>query len=152
MASVLLDMFEVEVRSFMETDVLVNTGAQQMQMNRMLRGSFLLLPASSPATANLELSMREPASELEITRKAIQVFLLARKLMHELEGKTDTALPLKSVDSPGFEVDDPIDLTDQDVIACGVKTSAQMRPVSRYIVIHEAFLVIVDPDPDPKKM
>ena len=27
-----------------------------------------------------------------------------------------------------------------------------MRPVSRYIVIHESFLVIVDPDPDPKKM
>ena len=57
----------------MDTDVLVNTVAQQGQMNRMVRGSFLLLPPGSAATANLELSMREPASELEITRKAIQV-------------------------------------------------------------------------------
>jgi len=152
MANVLLEIFEAEVKSFMDTDVLVNTVAQQGQMNRMVRGSFLLLPPGSAATANLELSMREPASELEITRKAIQVFLLARRLVHELEGKADSALPLKRVSGPGFEVDDPIDLTDQDVIACGVKTSAQMRPVSRYIVIHESFLVIVDPDPDPKKM
>ena len=157
------------------------------------------MPASSTSSSSLELSMRLPRNELEITRKAIQVvlawcllfgvslcqqvFLLIRRLIHELQGQVDTSLPLKRVTN-SFEVDSPIDLSDQvcgscyliapsafvevlrrslqhlllrclvlqDVIACGVKTNSQMRPVSRYIVINQAFLVIVDPDPDPKKM
>jgi len=150
MANVLLDMFENEVKAD-EAAILVDQSRQNMMMIQMMRGGFLLLPASSTSSSSLELSMRLPRNELEITRKAIQVFLLIRRLIHELQGQVDTSLPLKRVTN-SFEVDSPIDLSDQDVIACGVKTNSQMRPVSRYIVISQAFLVIVEPDPDPKKM
>ena len=46
-----------------------------MMMIQMMRGGFLLLPASSTSSSSLELSMRLPRNELEITRKAIQVVL-----------------------------------------------------------------------------
>ena len=58
-----------------EAAILVDQSRQNMMMIQMMRGGFLLLPASSTSSSSLELSMRLPRNELEITRKAIQVVL-----------------------------------------------------------------------------
>jgi len=73
------------------------------------------------------------------------MFLLTRKLLLYLNSETETSLPLKRCETE-LKVNQSLDLTDEDVIACGVKTTAGQRPVSRYLVVDDAFMVLVEPD------
>ena len=141
MGDLFLDMFDDEVYALDLAERQFSHGS----VLRLAASSFLLLPVVQQQVPGLELSHRLPCTDMDVTRKAIQMFLLTRRLLLELSGEEETLLPLKRSETD-LRVEMSLDLTDEDVIACGVKTTAGQRPVSRYLVVDAAFMVLVEPD------
>lgn len=133
-----LDMFDDECAAMEEAQ-------RKLNVPRLTSDTFVLLPVVQNQVPGLDLAQRLPATDLDHTRKAIQMFLLTRRLVLYLNGAEETALPLKRSETE-LQANQSLDLTDEDVIACGVKTAPGQRPVSRYMVVDDAFMVLVEPD------
>jgi len=138
MGDMFLDMFDDEV-------IAMEQAQAQLNIERLAQSSFVVLPVVQNQVPGLDLAQRLPCTDTDHTRKAIQMFLLTRNLLLYLTGETESALPLKRSETE-LQVSQSLDLTDEDVIACGVKTTAGQRPVSRYLVVDDAFMVLVEPD------
>jgi len=141
MGDVFLDMFDEEVSAESLAEARFSHGS----VLRLAASSFIVLPIVHQQLPGIELSHRLPATDMDYTRKAIQMFLLTRRLVLYLSGEVETFLPLARSETD-LKLNQSLDLTDQDVIACGVKTTAGQRPVSRYLVVDDAFMVLVEPD------
>jgi protein CLEC16A len=138
MGDVFLDMFDDEVFAMQQAQA-------ELNIERLAQSTFVLLPVVHIQVPGLDLSRRMACTDTDHTRKAIQMFLLTRNLLLYLRGEDETSLPLERSKTK-LEVNQSLDLTDEDVIACGVKTAAGQRPVSRYLVVDDAFMVLVEPD------
>ena len=89
---VFLELFEDEMKSF-----------KPVYFENLVTDYTLLTPIPQGPTRGVDFSMRLPKGDLEETKKAVQSFLLTRKLQFTLQKEIDTLLPLKA--NPSKNVD-----------------------------------------------
>ena len=85
---------------------------------------------------------------MELSRKAVQIFLLIRKLKHTLTRTIDTELPELAGQSINMKEEQKIELVGRDCLACTrprdqAKTSHSQQ---LYLVLDSSLLLLAEPD------
>ncbi|KAL3090237.1 hypothetical protein niasHS_006689 [Heterodera schachtii] len=131
-----LEMFEDEHWHFQKGE---------LKMKELLEDPALFLPPSNTPLSGVPLSKRMPSGNDEHIRRTLQFFFDLRKFGQHLSGQNEQLLPLSSRVQELVEVNDCINLSNSDLLACTVVDERNGR-LSRFLVTDQFQLILVEPD------
>lgn len=132
--NLILDLFEEEWHLIK---------SQRPQVREMISNTMSLLPFATNATSNIPLEYRRPAGDIEISRQAIQSFLLLRDLRHQMRKSPDRDFPASlTISISKMKVNDLIELQLHQVIPCTV-VSSQIR-AKLFLVLHPRYFILAE--------
>ena len=131
---VFLELFEDEMKSF-----------KPVYFEGLITDYTLLCPIPEGPARGYSFTMRLPSGDMEETKKAVQGFLLTRKLKYKLQKEKDTLLPLRDSQQAAnnLEIGSQISVTPDESFVCHV--TAVNGVGERILTTRGPFLVVVRP-------
>ncbi|KAI3413561.1 hypothetical protein GPALN_011051 [Globodera pallida] len=117
----------------------------ELKMKELLEDPALFLPPSNTPLSGVTLTKRMPSGNDEHIRRTLQFFFVLRKFKQDLCGQHEEVLPLSFRVQEVVEINDCINLSNSDLLACTVVDEKNGR-LSRFLVTDQFQLILVEPD------
>uniref|UniRef100_A0A183BRV1 FPL domain-containing protein n=1 Tax=Globodera pallida TaxID=36090 RepID=A0A183BRV1_GLOPA len=114
----------------------------ELKMKELLEDPALFLPPSNTPLSGVTLTKRMPSGNDEHIRR---FFFVLRKFKQDLCGQHEEVLPLSFRVQEVVEINDCINLSNSDLLACTVVDEKNGR-LSRFLVTDQFQLILVEPD------
>ncbi|XP_021946535.1 protein CLEC16A homolog [Folsomia candida] len=109
---------------------------------------MLLPPVGSPLSGVNALEKRRPCGETERIRRSMRVYFLLRNLSLKLRGDEERYLPLSNIHRNTVTLEQTLDLTNSDLLACTVLTvtnTKETQKLRRFLVVDSFQIILVEP-------